>query len=67
VRFAFERNLSVKDEGCVATAGKYGSLLPKRVASSTTLPACDFGDNIPDHFENLLPSKLIAKGVDDGR
>jgi hypothetical protein len=32
-----------------------------------TLPACNSGNNIPDHFENLLPPKLIAKGIDDGR
>jgi hypothetical protein len=31
------------------------------------LPARNLGNDIPDHFENFLPIKLLAKGFDDRR
>jgi hypothetical protein len=77
--FEGDLSVEALDKACVATAGEYAAQFLNAQAAVEfcipalghveaggefpALPAGNPRNNISDHFENFLPSKLIAKGI----
>ena len=73
VQNAFVLIQNVQLQRVVSAPGLNGSCLGLQIVPTQasgefpTLPACNPGNNIPDDFQNLVPSKPIAQGIHDGR